>query len=64
LGLEAPVLSPETEMVLSSTLSDEGLKLNADKLLKMNPAVTIIYVDYYGPAMEIFHFSEPFGARC
>jgi hypothetical protein len=30
LGLEAPVLSPETEMVLnSSTLSDEGFKLNA-----------------------------------
>jgi hypothetical protein len=33
-------------------------------VLKMNPAVTIIYADYYGVAMEIFHFSEPFGARC
>jgi hypothetical protein len=35
-----------------------------DKLLKMNPAVTIIYADYYGAAMEIFHSPEPFGAHC
>ena len=32
-----------------------------EKLRKLNPGVTIIYADYYGAAMEIFHSPERFG---